>query len=789
LKSRVTSMLPSSLPSHLPLPTSAPHPVSLVVSFQHAAANSAREADAKILEQDKCLKHLSLSCIGGVALLKFVHRQGRRRRAHLVLRGLGIDKASFFAELEQAAETDPEEFDDDRGHEGVDGKLIFSPTTLSNYMYSPFATWMDRLKRECPDDPRCATWEEDTVRSFLFKRGNEVEVMLLDFFRRERPEMKIVDLTNARNEALAKGPKDNWRAVAAAKTTAILKSGKADLLYQAPLYHPGLGLYGIADFILRWVGEDGVVRYDIWDTKLALHPRPSFLAQLAGYAEALELQLHGCGKVDRIGLVLGEERAMNGAVVSVDADKVRPSFRKLWAQFMMFQQAFEPEDEPPDPVEGDKMSLGSWKSYANQLLTKKDDLSLVAGMTRLQRRKLMKSMVKTMKDLAKLDHEKLLELSKSLGINKATLEKNNLQAQMQVKSKEQKNPASKTLPAAHDILAKLPKDDPGDIFLDLEGMPLKKPGGAREYLIGAMARDGSFYDWWSTTEVEEKKSFRSVISWITERRRAHPGMHVYHYGHYDASAFKRVLQAWRSPRMVQPGQELLNEVFVDLFPVVKKSVVLGMPGYGLKNVERMYKPARETEVANAMSSVLVYQSWLDEPDGCDWHSSAKLSQIREYNKEDCESTMKLLRWIRRRLATVKARDCVPGKEKKAAKKRGRYLKREMAKALKHLAQKANTVPEGLLPYFRKARFKISPGKRQTPRTEEMVAESGLDDESFPRVEMDDESFPRVEMDDESFPQVQMDEESFPGWDMDAEALWQEQEEELINTCIHDIPAA
>jgi len=45
---------------------------------------------------------------------------------------------------------------------------------------------------------------------------------------------------------------------------------QVDVIYQAPVYHRDLQLYGIADFILRRE-VNGTVEYTIWDTKLSSH--------------------------------------------------------------------------------------------------------------------------------------------------------------------------------------------------------------------------------------------------------------------------------------------------------------------------------------------------------------------------------------------------------------------------------------------------------------------------------------------------------------------------------------
>ena len=54
-------------------------------------------------------------------------------------------------------------------------------------------------------------------------------------------------------------------------------------------------------------------------------------------------------------------------------------------------------------------------------------------------------------------------------------------------------------------------------------------------------------------------------------------------------------------------------VLVDLYEVVRKSLLIGEPRYSIKNVERLYRTGRDTEVAKGDQSVAAYDAWLEEP--------------------------------------------------------------------------------------------------------------------------------------------------------------------------------
>ncbi|HEY3834986.1 MAG TPA: AAA domain-containing protein [Bryobacteraceae bacterium] len=89
-------------------------------------------------------------------------------------------------------------------------------------------------------------------------------------------------------------------------------------------------------------------------------------------------------------------------------------------------------------------------------------------------------------------------------------------------------------------------------------------------------------------------------------------------------------------------------VFVDLYTVVRQALIIGEPAYSLKNIEHLYAPARDGEVATAGASMVYYHRWLTVRDGQSWESSPTLKLIRDYNQVDCESTWNLIAWLRQR---------------------------------------------------------------------------------------------------------------------------------------------
>ena len=53
-------------------------------------------------------------------------------------------------------------------------------------------------------------------------------------------------------------------------------------------------------------------------------------------------------------------------------------------------------------------------------------------------------------------------------------------------------------------------------------------------------------------------------------------------------------------------------------------------------------------VSTAFDSVLAYENWLASGQPQDWRASPVLREIRDYNRDDCESTWQLTEWLRER---------------------------------------------------------------------------------------------------------------------------------------------
>ena len=289
------------------------------------------------------------------------------------------------------------------------GTIIFSPSDLIRYLASPFSSWLDRYYLE---NPRVITPDEETEDGKLLARtGDEHEQSILSGYK-------------TLNGGLVEIAKDHFEAARTATLTAI--KDKAPIIYQAALQN---GVFaGFADFLIL----DGVAKYQVWDTKLALSPKPYYPIQLCCYSEMLAA-MTGEGLPERIGVILG-----NGERVEFQVEDFIHYYRHIKAGFMATQTAFSGNiADCPEPLP--RAEHGRWTSYAEKFFQEKDHLVQVAGITVGQIKKLKEAGIATMTALAAASGKSVHKL------DNGSLEKLVSQARLQCETRAERktNPNAK----------------------------------------------------------------------------------------------------------------------------------------------------------------------------------------------------------------------------------------------------------------------------------------------------------------------------------------------------------
>ena len=496
----------------------------------------------------------------------------------------------------------------------------YSPTDLVTFMRSPFEFWMNRAVILNPDLVQLKDPEDEALKALQTKGYEHEDEVLANLMQSDGKRVIDIDALKTKDRR--------------AETIKAMREGY-DVIYQA---HLALDPFaGKADFLIKVdaPSELGDFSYEVWDSKLAFSVKPYFIIQLCCYAQMVA-QVQGV-LPEYLGVILGDKTE----------EKVRTSdyyyyYLALKDKFLKFNKVQSQFDLKAIPDPFDSKEHGAWAGYAQQLLEERDHLSLIANINRSQIKKLSAAGITTCTSLRA--HEGALS-----GMNPEILIRLREQSSLQFQSKGLDKPVFKILSSNPAGLASLPTPSVGDVFFDIEGYPLIE--GGLEYLWGCTYFENGkrlFKDFWAHDRDQERELFIDFIAWIFERWTRFPDLHIYHYATYEITACKKLSQ--RFGVCEHEVDELLrHQVFVDLYKVVKAGLMVGEPRYSIKNIEHLYRAKRDTEVKSGGDSIIVYgawyESWLAGHASADWTQDEVLKNIRDYNKDDCDSTQELFAWL------------------------------------------------------------------------------------------------------------------------------------------------
>jgi predicted RecB family nuclease len=499
----------------------------------------------------------------------------------------------------------------------IDGQLILSASDLTGFLECPHLTQQElaatrgEIVRPDRDDPEL---------ELLARHGTEHEEAHLDAYVGAGRSVVRIETARATLDAYRQ---------ARDQTLAAMRAG-VDVIYQAALFD-GRWL-GYADFLERvdTPSDLGPCSYEVVDTKLARSAKAAALLQTSLYSE----------------LLAGMEGSSSEWMHLALGDGTRPRFRVGDYRAYLHHAkarlesvaAATPIQTYPEPVE--HCGVCRWKEVCEQRWRDDDNLVLVAGLQRSQARKLDAVGINTVAALATTP----ADLGGS-GIGSSTLQRLRKQARLQVQERHTGEPVYELLlPERPELgLALLPTPTDADLFFDMESDPWAQDGGL-EYLFGVVdlgEGNAKFKPLWAHDRAQEKKAFEEFVDLAIERLDAHPDMHVYHYAPYEPSALKR-LMGRHGTREAEVDRLLRGEVLVDLYRVVRQSLLASRESYSLKDVEALYMPKRDAAISEAGSSIVAYEQWIENRD------PAILEAIAAYNEQDCRSTWLLRGWLEAR---------------------------------------------------------------------------------------------------------------------------------------------
>jgi predicted RecB family nuclease len=547
----------------------------------------------------------------------------------------------------------------------VDGQVRLAASDVANFLACRHLTRLDLLRARGLLEPPHVY---DAGFQDLVARGEAHEKEVLRGFRDRG--LSVVEIP----------PSQGNVAAGAAATAAALSSG-VDVIYQGVLSRSAgadgqPALLGFPDFLVRAElipAPDGEPRpdvdrdhYEVVDAKLARTAKGRAVAQTAFYSQLLA-DLQG-GVVPRwLHLALGTGELASFKVNDFAAYERQT--RRLLSEFIDADTgANPPADTYPEPVE--HCAICRWSDACKARRRADDDLSLVAGITRGQRRGLKAAGIQTRRGFAGTDPVPTLR-----GTSRQALERARSQAILQVASEDAGAIAYELLAPAVDAdgalvpnrgLLALPEPVTGDLFFDIEGARYWSDDGREfglQYLFGIVdtadvdaAGVPRYRQFWAFDRAGEKRAFEALIDFITARRAARPGLHVYHYNHYEPTSIDHLTELHET-RQEAVGrlmgrfatrEDEVDElfrlgVFVDLYRVVRQGLQAGVESYSIKRLEPLCGYSRVVGLRDATEALVSFEAALD--DSSAGGEVVLQGVVAGYNEDDCRATLALRDWL------------------------------------------------------------------------------------------------------------------------------------------------
>lgn len=436
------------------------------------------------------------------------------------------------------------------------------------------------------------------------------------------------------------------------ETVELMRAG-VPVIYQGSLEHQigRVKFSGRPDFLVRadydlefvegkltaiQDDERASLGYIAWDAKLAGSPKPHYLLQVALYVDALAALGLKAPNAHH-GLILGSR-----TLATFEEGEIVPAMRQARSYILdaienldVEQFAFESLSLHCDSA--DSCKVCEYPQLCDHNRREIDHLVQVAGINKSQIEKLRKSGITTMAALAEATESDRPEAFVS-----ATFEKLRNQARLQNDFKLSGVHSWQLLDDPE--IGVLPPASENDVFFDMEGFPYFTERGGLEYLFGAVTRNKNFFAWWAHDREQEAEAFAGFVKWAYDKMVADPTAHIYHYAPYEVTALTK-LSARHGVMAAEVAWLLAEDRLIDLYKVIRGSIMISQPSYSIKKLEVFYDFARKSKVLDAGSSIEQYDQYRQLVETNPTEAAAILQTISDYNEDDCVSTLALWQWL------------------------------------------------------------------------------------------------------------------------------------------------
>lgn len=196
--------------------------------------------------------------------------------------------------------------------------------------------------------------------------------------------------------------------------------------------------------------------------------------------------------------------------------------------------------------------------------------------------------------------------------------------------------------------ADLPLPDESDLFFDIEWFSPVDSLDPIIFMFGVMDRSQQFFCFDTIDGKLEKENFVDFVEFALTKMEQNPKAHIYHVNNPEVTKLKDLVHKFDGLLMVEV--ETLISRMIDIQDIAKDTFVAGSGSYSIKQLEKYYPDREKLRVSKKVSAGddAMYQFHLIQ-------ESLKINDveaanniftaIRDYNRDDCLSTMLLLDWL------------------------------------------------------------------------------------------------------------------------------------------------
>lgn len=499
---------------------------------------------------------------------------------------------------------------------------FFSATKLTDFLKCGHIIYNDFFEKE----KNLKKIEISNYQKIRLIKGDEHEDNCLKLFRNKYS--KIIDIKN-----LKFPENDNYENIINLKIDKTIQSMKKGVEVIRGGWLKRDNWRGEIDFLVKnneIKSNLGNYSYDVIDAKNSIKSKPEHIIQLGIYAFMLESFQGRLPSKLKVAL-------KNNYFYEMNTDEIYDLFLNFKNKYEIFVNN-NINDSRPEKVSF--CNICRWADECEKIWIKNDDLNQVIGVNKVQKNKLFDLGINTMNNLSKKDENITLK-----GFNKSTSKKIILQSKLQQNSiKLNKNSwviNNENIKDPYKGFNLLNKPSKCDLYFDMESVEDHIISGGLEYLFGIFYIENDikkFVPFWSHNKEDEKKSLIKLFDFFENHFKKFPDSKIYHYNHYEITALSKLTYI-HNIKIEKFDNFLRNRKFIDLYPITRQGLFISENSYSLKNMEIFYEFKREGEIKKADISQEYYVEWLETEE------SLLLDEIEKYNKQDCESTYELHKWL------------------------------------------------------------------------------------------------------------------------------------------------